>query len=143
MKEHKIREKAEDNFRRRFNCCQAVACAACESYGISPEDMFRMTEGFGLGMGGLKDTCGAVTGMFLVISLANSAGDPEDPMKTKMDTYQKIQEAAELFRTKKGSIYCRDLKTQEGPQPLPCCMDCVKEAGQILDDMLKKWKMMS
>ena len=39
-------------------------------------------------MGGLKDTCGAVTGMFLIISLYNSAGDMNDPKKTKMDTYK-------------------------------------------------------
>ena len=50
------------------------------------EHMFRMTEGFGLGMGGLMDTCGAVTGMFLTISLANSAGDMDKPLLTKMDT---------------------------------------------------------
>lgn len=141
--EGKIREKASANFRCRYNCCQAVACAACEQYGVSRRDMFRMTEGFGLGMGGLKDTCGAVTGMFLIISLANSGGDMEDPTKTKMDTYQKFQEAAEAFRKKKGSVYCRDLKTEEGPQPLACCMECVEEAGEILEEMLKKWNKMS
>ncbi len=33
-----------------YNCCQAVACTYCEKFGIKEEDMFRMTEGFGLGM---------------------------------------------------------------------------------------------
>lgn len=40
-------------------------------------------------MGGLRDTCGAVTGMFFVISLANSAGDKHLPLKSKFDTYNK------------------------------------------------------
>ena len=110
---------------------------------VAVEDMFRLTEGFGSGIGGLKDTCGAVMGMFLIISLANSAGDMEDPTRTKLDTYAKFQEAAELFKEKRGSLYCRDLKTEDGPQPLPCCMACVEDAAQILEELLKKWEIVS
>lgn len=66
---------AVEKFRKDYNCCQAVACAYCVELGIQEADVFKMTEGFGSGMGGLKDTCGAAVGMFLIISLANSAGD--------------------------------------------------------------------
>ena len=143
MEELKLREKAAENFNKIYNCCQSVACTVCERYGVSKEDMFRMTEGFGSGIGGLKDTCGAVMGMFLIISLANSAGDMEAPTRTKLDTYAKFQEAAEIFKERRGSLYCRDLKTQDGPQPLPCCMACVEDAAQILEELLKKWDILS
>lgn len=118
-----------------YNCCQAVACTYCEKFGIKEEDMFRMTEGFGLGMGGLMDTCGAVTGMFLTISLANSAGDMDQPLLTKMDTYAKFREAAKQFKEKRASVYCRDLKTENGAQPLPCCTRCVETAAELIDEM--------
>ncbi len=121
--------------KKGYNCCQSVACTYCEKFGIKEEDMFRLTEGFGLGMGGLMDTCGAVTGMFLIISLANSAGDMDKPLLTKMDTYAKFREAAKLFKEKKGSVYCRDLKTQDGKQPLPCCTQCVEAAAELIDSM--------
>ena len=134
MEELRLREKAAENFNKIYNCCQSVACTVCEKYGVSREDMFRLTEGFGSGIGGLKDTCGAVMGMFLIISLANSAGDMEDPTRTKLDTYAKFQEAAELFKEKRGSLYCRDLKTEDGPQPLPCCIRCVAAGAEILDE---------
>ena len=55
------KEIAVEKFKKGYNCCQAVACAYCEELGVKEEDMFRITEGFGSGMGGLKDTCGAVT----------------------------------------------------------------------------------
>ena len=130
------RQKAERNFmEKRYNCCQSVVCTYCEKYGVNERDVFRMTEGFGLGMGGLMDTCGAVTGMFLVIGLVNSAGDMDQPLLTKMDTYEKLRKAAELFREKKGSVYCRDLLTQKGPQPLPCCAECVETAIEVLEEM--------
>ena len=43
-----------------YNCAQAVACSFCEEFGIDQETMFRVSEGFGLGMG-MMDMCGAVT----------------------------------------------------------------------------------
>ena len=82
-----------------YNCCQAIVCAYCEELGLSEDVAFKLTEGFGSGMGGLRDTCGAVTGMFFVISLANSAGDKHLPLKSKFDTYNKFQEVANLFLT--------------------------------------------
>ena len=124
------KETAVEKFKKGYNCCQAVACAYCEELGVKEEDMFRITEGFGSGMGGLKDTCGAVTGMFLIISLYNSAGDLNDPKKTKMDTYKKIREAAAAFEEKNRSIYCRDLKNI-------CCVQCVEDAAAWIDENLK------
>jgi len=105
------KQKAVANFmEKRYNCCQSVVCTYAGRYG-------------------------AVTGMFLVIGLYNSAGDMEDPLRTKMDTYEKIRKAAALFREKKGSVYCRDLLTQKGPQPLPCCAECVETALEVLGEM--------
>ena len=31
-----------------YNCAQAVACTYCDLFGYKEEDVFRMTEGFGL-----------------------------------------------------------------------------------------------
>lgn len=120
---------------KRYNCCQAVICTYCEELGLKEEDVFRMTEGFGAGMGGLEDTCGAVTGMFMVISLANSAGKMDEPLATKMDTYEKFRKAAKEFQEEMGSRYCRDLKNMEGQQPLDCCTRCVEVAAAIIDNM--------
>ena len=129
------KETAVEKFKKGYNCCQAVICAYCEELGVKEEDVFKLTEGFGLGMGGLRDTCGAVTGMFLAIGLSNSAGDMSAPLVTKMDTYEKVRRAAELFKEKRGSVYCRDLLTEKGPQPLACCAKCVEAATEVLDEM--------
>ena len=125
-------------FRKGYNCCQAVACAYCGELGIREEDVFKMTEGFGSGMGGLKDTCGAAVGMFLIISLASSAGDMEHPKATKADTYGRILAAAEEFKRRNRSLYCRELKTEEGSQSLACCIKCVEDAADILDKYFRR-----
>ena len=68
---------------------------------------------------------------FFVISLANSAGDKHLPLKSKFDTYNKLQEVAKLFKEKCGSIYCRDLKNMQKNKVLSC-EDCVQAADKIL-----------
>ena len=41
-----------------YNCAQAVACSFCKEFGIDEDEMFRIAEGFGLGMG-CMEMCGA------------------------------------------------------------------------------------
>ena len=65
-----------------YNCAQAVACTYCDLFGYKEEDVFRMTEGFGLGMGCMAGTCGALSGAVLLAGLKNSDGQIDAP-KTK------------------------------------------------------------
>ena len=129
-----LKEKAREHFLEgKYNCCQAVICAYCDQYGINDDEIFRLTEGFGLGMGGLKDTCGAVTGMFMAIGLHNSAGDKCDPRKTKMQTYEDVRNAAEEFKGRCGSLYCRDLKKVLDGKQVVSCDCCVETAAEIVE----------
>ncbi len=52
--------------------------------------MFRISEGFGLGMG-MMEMCGALSGMTMIIGLENSVGDPEKGAPTKTQTYKAVQ----------------------------------------------------
>ena len=47
-------DKVAEKHKSGYNCAQAVACAYCDLVGIDEETMFRMTEGLGLGMGGME-----------------------------------------------------------------------------------------
>lgn len=120
-----------------YNCCQAVLCTYCEEFGLSENIAFKLTEGFGSGMGGLKDTCGAVTGMFLVLSLANSAGNKNNPLETKQETYRIFQEMAREFEAICGSRYCQKLKNIQKQNKKISCEYCVEVANEILLNKLK------
>lgn len=133
-----IKEKAVKNFvEKKYNCCQAVICAYCEEKGLDDENIFKMTEGYGLGMGGLKDTCGAVTGMFMAIGMINSAGEKDNPTKTKMQTYSDIRDAAADFQETCGSIYCRELKSVVDGKQVVSCSKCVEVAASYVDKYLQ------
>ena len=84
-----------------YNCAQAVACSFCQEFGIKEEEMFRIAEGFGLGMG-MMEMCGALSGMMMIIGLQNSAG-PDGEKLTKADTYRKVKEYVKKFQEQNGA----------------------------------------
>ncbi len=132
-----IKEQARILFlEKKYNCCQAVVCAYCQKKGISEKEVYRLAEAFGGGMGGMQDTCGAVTGMLMALGLQISAGDPSEPRKSKGATYEAVQKAADSFRAACGSLYCREIKSREEGKPVVSCVQCVETAAEYLDEYL-------
>ena len=122
---------------RGYNCAQAVACTFCESFGIKEEDIFRISEAFGLGMG-VMDMCGAVTGMLMVIGMDNSIGSLNNGAPTKADTYKKARRYIEKFYEKKGSCCCRELKGIDSGKMLCSCQQCIIDGVSLAEEYLKE-----
>lgn len=119
-----------------YNCAQAVLCTYADRLGLDEDVAYKIAEGFGFGMGRLANTCGAVTGMFMVLGLANS--NFNEIGKTKMKTYADVNSLAEEFKNMNGSIMCRDLKGLETKTPLRSCDGCIMDACAILDKYLEE-----
>ncbi|MBQ3044882.1 MAG: C_GCAxxG_C_C family protein [Clostridia bacterium] len=101
-------DKAKELFESGCNCCQAVFCAFREQTNLSEEDALRLSAGFGGGMGRMREVCGAVSGMIMVLSNKFASTDPNDHAKKK-ELYALIQKAAGEFKEENGSIICREL----------------------------------
>lgn len=100
--------KAMELFKNGCNCAQAVFCAFPEETSLSEEEAMRISAGFGGGMGRMREVCGAVSGMIMVLSEKYATADPNDHEKKK-ELYALIQQAAGEFREENGSIVCREL----------------------------------
>jgi len=120
---------------KKYNCAQAVACAYADEIGVDKEVLFRAMEGFGLGMGGMQGTCGAISGAVLLAGFKNSDGDLDDP-KTKMATYQLSKEIVARFIEKNKSSVCKELKGVETGCVLRSCPDCIMDAVEIAGEVL-------
>ena len=125
----------KDKHTRGYNCAQIVLCSYAEELGIDEETLFRISEGFGAGMGGMMQTCGAVTAMFLALGLANSSGDLQ-ACDTKPQTMKKVRELAAEFEKKNGSIVCRELKGIDTGKVLRSCDGCIEDGIRILGEYL-------
>jgi C_GCAxxG_C_C family probable redox protein len=101
-------DKAKELFEGGCNCAQAVFCAFRDETNLSEEDAMRLSAGFGGGMGRMREVCGAVSGMIMVLSNKFAATDPNDHEKKK-ELYALIQKASADFKDENGSIICREL----------------------------------
>lgn len=125
----------KDKHTRGYNCAQIVLCSYAEELGIDEETLFRISEGFGAGMGGMMQTCGAVTAMFMALGLANSSGNLQ-ACDTKPQTMKKVRELAAEFEKKNGSIVCRELKGIDTGKVLRSCDGCIEDGIHILGEYL-------
>jgi C_GCAxxG_C_C family probable redox protein len=117
------------------NCCQSVLLTFCDELGVDPVTAFKMGEGFGLGMGGMENTCGALSGAIMLAGLKNSDGDLDHP-KTKAGTYKICRDLTEAFKEKTGALVCRDLKGIDTGKVLCSCPKCIDSAVQIVEEIL-------
>ena len=120
---------------KKYNCAQAVACAFAEEAGIDKEVLFKACEGFGLGMGGMQGTCGAISGAIMLASFKNSDGNVDNP-GTKASTYQLSKEIVAKFEEKNKASRCRDLKGIDTGVVLRSCPDCIMDAVEIVEEVL-------
>ena len=133
----KLKAAAADYHAQGFNCAQAVACALAPVLSMDADLAFRMTEGFGAGMGGMTETCGAISGAVVAFGMANSHG-MEDPT-SKGGTYKLSKQLAARFKEKNGTTVCRELKgigSAEGPRR--SCPGCIDDAVDIAVDILSE-----
>ena len=101
-------ERAERLFLSGYNCAQSVVAAYAEQLGMTVEQAARLASGFGGGIGRLRETCGAVSGMVLIASALRGYESPTD-QEEKKRTYAMVQQLVETFRIKNGAILCREL----------------------------------
>lgn len=140
-------EKAIHSFRSGLNCAQSVVTAYADRLKYDTIQAAGLSCGFGGGMGRLQQTCGAVTGAFMVLGMYYSQRIP-DQAERKNITYAAVRKLHSDFKLKCGTADCRtllgcDLQTEEGMrfhketnQNKTICEKCISAAVELLDEMM-------
>lgn len=140
------KEKALNSFHSGLNCAQAVLAAYTETYKIDSSLALSIATGFGGGMGRLQETCGAVTGAFMVLGVHNCK-KYSDNADRKANTYAMVQEFDRKFKAIHHTTSCKtllgcDLKTEEGQrmhkelnQHETVCSKCISDAVSIVEEL--------
>lgn len=129
------KELAISNHDKKYNCAQAVACAFSKETGIDEATLFKACEGFGLGMGCMECTCGALSGAIVLAGFKNSDGNTDNP-ETKAATYKLAAELVHRFKEKTGSTICRELKGIDTGKVLCSCPDCIMNGVEVVQEVL-------
>jgi len=140
-------ELAVSLFQKGCSCSQALLAAYGDRFGLEREVALRIAAGFGGGMGRMAETCGAVTGAFMLIGLKYGGTATED-RQAKEKTHATVREFAKRFRSRNESLICRellecDIGTPEGSRvakerklSATVCSRLVKDAAQIIEEMI-------
>jgi C_GCAxxG_C_C family probable redox protein len=139
-------EQAVSCYKGGFSCAPAVLSAYASEFGLDIETALKIATGFGAGMGRMGETCGAVTGAFMVIGLKYGKSKADDN-QAREKTYELVREFVSRFKARNGSIVCKellgcDLSTPEGMKlaketgvAATLCPKFVQNAAEILKEI--------
>jgi len=140
-------ENARATFRKGFNCSQAVLSSFGEEFGLDPIMAYKVAAAFGGGMGHMGETCGAVTGAFMVIGLKYGL-TVADGSQSHKKAFSAVQDFVEQFKSRHGSIVCRDLlgfdisdrnafrEAMKQGIPQKICPKLVQDAADIVETLI-------
>lgn len=134
-------DKAVRLFESGCSCSQAVFAAYAEDFGMDTETAMKVSVALGGGMGRMRETCGAVSGMALVAGLKYGNTDPADST-AKSKALDAAKVLADKFKAENGSIVCKELlglepprgQTEILPKKLPC-KELVRMAAELLESL--------
>ena len=140
--------KAAELFLSGYNCAQAVAVAFTDVTGLTEAQAAKMASAFGGGMGRMREVCGAVSGMLMVLSYVYGYDIPGDDISKKR-LYGQVQALAAGFRAENGSIICREIlkNPPSDPNPTPRtaefyakrpCAKMVMTAARLLEQFMEE-----
>ena len=139
--------KAAELFLGGCNCAQAVFVAFEDVTGMDRKTAAKMSSPFGGGMGRMREVCGAVSGMLMVLGCLYGYDDTVTDDAEKRAHYKTVQELAGKFREECGSIICREIlkNPPSDPNPTPRtaefyakrpCARMVMTAARIMDEYI-------
>ena len=140
---------AREHFTIGYNCAQSVFLTYAEKYGFDKETALKLSSSFGGGMGRMREVCGAISAMFMIAGLENGYIENNND-EIKAEHYARIQNLANEFKKKNGSIICRDLLGVDADDnPIPSkrtsqyyeerpCEELIADACKIIDEFILK-----
>ena len=101
-------QTARELFLSGCSCSQAVVGAFAADLGLSRETAMKLASSFGGGMGGMRETCGAVSGMLIVAGLKWGYSETGN-LDIKTQHYARTRALLEAFEAEHGTLICREL----------------------------------
>jgi len=141
-------ERAVTCFKEGFSCSQALLSTYGAQFGLNREMALKVSGAFGGGMGCMAETCGAGTGAIMVIGLKYGKTRVEDE-QTEEKAYSLVKEFVDKFKSRNGSIICRellgcDISTPKGMALAKekklidtLCPKFVQDAAEIIEQILE------
>ncbi len=141
-------KKAHDTMAgKKGNCAQSVFTAFSGDLGLDEKIAFDIAQGFGGGMS-VNGVCGAVTGAYMVLGLANPVSQ-ENPQQSADKIRTLRNEFNRKFKELHGGLTCTELlgynltipeeatKAREIGVFTTICPNLVRDSAKIIESLIK------
>ncbi len=108
MTSETIGEAAEKFFQQGASCAQAVLSTCGKALGYDEAMLMKLGSGMGAGMGGLRECCGAVSAMAMILGLRYGYAEAMTPQE-KAALYKKVEAAVAAFDATFTTHQCKAL----------------------------------
>ena len=124
------KEQANDFHLAGRNCCQSVLLCFKEYTELTEEQLLGLGAPFGFGFGAMEGSCGALAAVEILMGLREMAG------YGRRERREAASAIAEDFKSRTGSIICKELKGIETGKMLCPCPVCIANAVEMLEERL-------
>jgi len=130
-----------------FNCSQAIFSAYAQELGLDKKTTLKVAGAFGGGMARMGETCGAVTGVFMILGFKYGQIKANNK-DAKEKTYKIAKKFISNFKKRNRSILCKellgyDINTPAGRKIIrekglhdTLCSKFIKDAIEITEKIL-------
>jgi C_GCAxxG_C_C family probable redox protein len=144
----RAKEASEIMADRKANCAQSVLSVFCKEYGLAENQALSLAQGFGGGIAHTGRTCGAVSGAYMALGLAQKT-TIEKPRENIEKTYALIADFDKKFKALHGGLTCTELCSYDLSKPeklaearekgvfITKCPVFVRDAVKIVESLLK------
>ncbi|GBE05635.1 putative redox-active protein [bacterium BMS3Abin10] len=135
-------DSAVSLFKKGLNCAQSLLLVYGTELGMDNETALRIATAFGSGMGKMGETCGAVTGAFMIIGLRHGTAHSKD-RRSKSRTYELVERFVEKFKARNNTIVCRELVGADMGTPgvgriiMQKCPKYVHDSAELIEEILE------
>jgi len=136
MQSHK--QKTIEQFNAHYNCAQAVLLGYGAQFALPEHTLARLGAGFGGGIVGTGNMCGAVNAAIMLLGLKYGQKSPND-IDDKRKTVAAIKDFLAELSKNHQSNNCRDILSEGGaahPMHSPKCAMLLEEICDYLDSNL-------
>ncbi|MBN1988530.1 MAG: C_GCAxxG_C_C family protein [Bacteroidales bacterium] len=100
--------KALSLFEQGYGCTQSVLLTFAPLYNLDTDIAMRLAFPFNVGMSGLREKCGALTGSFMVVGLGCGGSQPRD-VEARRALFKKVRELNKGIEEIYGTSSCGEL----------------------------------
>ena len=133
------RERAMGLYAEGYNCAQSVFAAFADEVGMDKEQALLLASSFGGGFAQMREVCGALSGMFMVMGLKEGYSDPDPEAKAAFYEILRGMEAefSEKYKTNNCARLLKDAEDKGLEKP---CAELVGLAAEITQRRLNAMK---